>query len=99
MLKHWLPIGSIAFGVSFACALPFNRDLAQSALIGLATIPGAIASTSVRARQRHQHVNRQLGSEISRLQGLRQQSAQLDRQLQVTLKRAPIDRSKRPTIK
>ena len=86
MLKHWLPIGSIAFGVSFACVLPFNRDLAQSALIGLATIPGAIASTSVGARQRHQHVNRQLGSELLRLQGLRQQSETVDRQLQLTLK-------------
>jgi chromosome segregation ATPase len=84
MLKNWLTIGSIAFGVSFACVLPFNRDLTQSALIGLATIPGTFAGTSIRSRQRRQQLHRQITSEISRLHGLRKQSETLARQLQIT---------------
>jgi chromosome segregation ATPase len=85
MLKNWLTSGAIAFGVSCACVLPFNRDLAQSVLIGLATIPGAIACSSLRLRQRDRHVNRQLTAEISRLNSLRQQSERLDRHLKVTI--------------
>jgi chromosome segregation ATPase len=84
MLKNWLTIGSIAFGVSFACVFPFNRDLTQSALIGLATIPGTFAGTSIRFRQRRQQLHRQITSEISRLHGLRKQSETLARQLQIT---------------
>ncbi len=84
MLKNWLTIGSIAFGVSFACVLPFNRDLTQSALIGLATIPGTFAGTATKSRQRRQQLHRQIASEISRLHGLRKQSETLARQLQIT---------------
>jgi chromosome segregation ATPase len=86
MLKNWLTSGAIAFGVSCACVLPFNRNLAQSVLIGLATIPGAIASSSMRLRQRDRHVNRQIASETLRLNGLRQQSERVDLHLQNTLK-------------
>ncbi len=82
MLKNWLTIGSIAFGVSFVCALPFNQNLGRSALVGLATIPGAIAATTVKSRQRQRQNHRQLTAETARLQGLRQQSAKIDRQLQ-----------------
>ncbi len=86
MLKNWLTSGAIAFGVSCACVLPFNRNLAQSVLIGLATIPGAIACSSIRLRQRDRHVNRQLTAEMSRLSGLRQQSERVEQHLQSTLK-------------
>jgi chromosome segregation ATPase len=86
MLKNWLTSGAVAFGVSCACVFPFNRNLAQSVLIGLATIPGAIACSSIRLRQRDRHVNRQLTAEISRLNGLRQQSERVEQHLQNTLK-------------
>ncbi len=85
MLKNWLTIGSISFGVSFVCALPFTQNLARAAFIGLATIPGVFAGATVKSRQRQRHTNRQLTAEISRLQGLRQQSATIDRQLQITI--------------
>jgi chromosome segregation ATPase len=86
MLKNWLTSCAIAFGVGCACVLPFNRSLAQSMLIGLATIPGAIACSSIRLRQRDRHISRQLASETSRLHRLRQQSEQSNLQLQNTLR-------------
>jgi chromosome segregation ATPase len=82
-LKNWLKIGSIAFGVSCGCTLPFTQNLAQSALIGVATIPGMAASVVVRSRQRQQQVNRQLERGRLRLQELQHRGAILNEQLQL----------------
>jgi hypothetical protein len=81
-LNQWLKIGSIAFGVSCGCTLPFTQHLGQSALIGLATMPGVLASGIVRSRQRHQQVQRQLKREKLRLQELQHRGAILNEQLQ-----------------
>lgn len=83
ILNHWLTIGSIAFGVSFGCALPFTQNLAQSALIGLATMPGVAATLLVRSRQRQQQVHRQLERGKVRLHQLQQQGKILNEQLQM----------------
>jgi chromosome segregation ATPase len=82
MLKHWLTIGSVAFLVSFVCAFPFNRDFTQSALIGVAVLPGVAASLLVRSRQLQRQLNRQVTGEKSRLTKWRQQGESLKQQLQ-----------------
>jgi hypothetical protein len=82
-LNQWLKIGSIAFGVSCGCTLPFTQSLGQSALIGLATMPGVLASGIVRSRQRHQQVQRQLERGKLRLQELQHRGAILHEQLQL----------------
>jgi chromosome segregation ATPase len=84
MLKNWLTIGSVAFSIGSICALPFNGNLAQSALIGFATIPGALASTVVRSRQRRIHINRQISCGKLRLNKLRKQGDILNHKLQIS---------------
>jgi chromosome segregation ATPase len=80
-LKQWLKIGSIAFGVSCVCTLPFTLNLGQSALIGLATMPGLAAGTMLRSRP-HRQGKRQRARGKLRLQELQHQGAILNEQLQ-----------------
>jgi hypothetical protein len=82
-IKNWLKIGSVAFVVSCGCTLPFTQNLAQSVLIGLATIPGMAASMVVRSRQRRQRVYRQVKRRKLRLQELQNRSTILERQLEI----------------
>lgn len=79
-LKQWLKIGSIAFGVSCVCTLPFTLNLGQSALIGLATMPGLAVGTMLRAVHHRQGQRRGRGK--PRLQELQHQSATINEQLQ-----------------
>jgi chromosome segregation ATPase len=83
LLKNWLKIGSVAFGVSCGCTLPFTQNLAQSALIGLATMPGVAASVVVRSRQRQRQIDRQLERGRVRLRELQQRGESLTEQLQL----------------
>lgn len=82
LLKNWLIISSVALGVSGGCTLVFTQNLAQSALIGLATIPGVAASGMVRSRQRQRQVERQLERGKLRLHQLQQQGEVLNQQFQ-----------------
>jgi chromosome segregation ATPase len=83
LLNNWLKIGSVAFGVSCGCTLPFTQNLAQSALIGLATMPGVAASVVVRSRQRQRQIERQLERGRLRLRELQQRGESLTEQLQL----------------
>jgi chromosome segregation ATPase len=82
-LNQWLKIGSIAFGVSCGCTLPFTRHLGLSALISLVTMPGAVASVMVTSRHHQQQGQRQLDRGKQRLQELQHRSAILGEQLQL----------------
>ncbi len=82
LLNNWLKIGSVAFGVSCGCTLPFTQNLAQSALIGLATMPGVAASVVVRSRQRQLQIDRQFERGRVRLRELQQREESLTEQLQ-----------------
>jgi hypothetical protein len=81
IFKHWFKTGSVAFVASCGCTLPFTQNLAQSALVGLATVPGVAVSTLARSRQRKQQIHRQLERGKLRLNELQQRGAILDRQL------------------
>ncbi len=81
ILTHWLTIGSVAVGVSFGCALLFTQNLAQSALIVLATLPGVAASAIVGSRQRQ--LGRKKGRGKLRLDQLHQRGEILTQQLQL----------------
>jgi chromosome segregation ATPase len=83
LLNNWLKIGSVAFGVSCGCTLPFTQNLARSALIGLATMPGVAASVVVRSRQRQGQIDRQLDRRKVRLRELQQRGESLTEQLQL----------------
>jgi chromosome segregation ATPase len=82
-LNQWLKIGSIAFGVSCGCTLPFTRHLGLSALIGLVTMPGAVAAAIVTSRHHQQQGQRQLDRGKQRFQELQHRGAILNEQLQL----------------
>ena len=86
IFKQWLATGSVAFVASCGCSLPFTQNLAQSAFIGLATLPGVAASTILRLHQRQQQLHRQLNRGKSRLNHLHHRGAILDNQLQLRAK-------------
>ena len=73
-------MGAVAFGVSFGCALLFTQNLAQSALIVLATIPGVATSAIVGSRHRQGGSNKGRGK--LRLTQLQQHGERLQQQLQ-----------------
>ncbi len=84
ILKNWLKIGSVAFCVSFGCAVTFNHNLAQSAVIGLATIPGVVASLVLNSRQRQQKIDRQLIRKRLRLNELQLKGEILEDRVQIS---------------
>jgi chromosome segregation ATPase len=81
IIKNWFKIGSIALGVSFGCALIFTLNLAQSALIVLATSPGVAASVIVRSRQRQRQPRQKKGRGRLRSTQLQQRDEILTEQL------------------
>lgn len=81
IIKNWFKIGSIALGVSFGCALIFTQNLAQSALIVLATSPGVAASVIVRSRQRQRQPRQKKGRGRLRATQLQQRDEILTEQL------------------
>jgi chromosome segregation ATPase len=83
LLNNWLKIGFVAFGVSCGCTLLFTQNLAQSALIGLATMPGVAASAVVRSQQHQRQIDRQLERGKVRLRELQQRGENLNEQLQI----------------
>jgi len=72
MLKQWLLLSSVAFGVGFGVSLPFNRDLKQSTFNGLVAVP---ASVVVLLLVRHRETGQKLSlfqAEIQTLEGGKQ---------------------------
>ena len=85
-LKNWLTTGSIAFGASCVCSLPFTQNLARSVFCGVATLPGVVVSGLVRCRQRQQQLQRQLERGNLRLNELQQRDALLTEKCQLRSK-------------
>jgi DNA repair exonuclease SbcCD ATPase subunit len=83
VLKYWLTTGCVAFVATCGCTLPFTQNLAQSALFGLAAIPGVAVSSIVRSCQRQQQVNHQLERGKLRLNELQHRREILDKQLRL----------------
>ena len=75
-------MGAVAFGVSFGCTLLFTQNLAQSALIVLATIPGVATSAIVGSRHRQGGSNKGRGKLRLTLTQLQQHGERLQQQLQ-----------------
>lgn len=79
--NNWLTISSVGFGVSFGCALIFTQNLAQSALVVLATSPGVAASAIVGSRQRQRQFGQKKGRGRIRSTQLQQRDEILAKQL------------------
>jgi hypothetical protein len=58
VLKDWLLLSSVAFGLGFGISLPFNRDLKQALIAGFSTVPATVAAVViVQNRQKRQISN------------------------------------------
>jgi hypothetical protein len=82
MLKNWLLITSVTFGVGFGATMLWNKDPGQSAISGLAGVSGVAASMVLLSRQRKQELERQLQSIQVTVNILEQQELSLSKQLQ-----------------
>ncbi len=79
MVKTWLKITSLAFGIGFGLSLPVTRNMKDSALVGLASIPASTSAFIILNKQRQQEVSTFLKEEVRILQ---QQKDRLNRSLQ-----------------
>lgn len=64
MIKDWLVLGSVAFGIGFSLSLPITHNIKDSTLIGLIAIPAATGGELMLSRQQ----KRQIGMISSLLQ-------------------------------
>jgi hypothetical protein len=70
LVKDWLWIGSVAFGLGFSISLPFNRDLRQSVIAGFAAVPATSATVLLLQHQQKRRMRRNqmiLADEIDQL--------------------------------
>jgi chromosome segregation ATPase len=60
MFKNWFLLASVSCGVGFGSTFLINRNLQQSTLAGLGTVPAVAASMAVLSRQRREEIERQV---------------------------------------
>jgi septal ring factor EnvC (AmiA/AmiB activator) len=82
MLKNWVMLTSLSCGIGFGSTLLISRNLQQSTLTGLITIPAVVASITVLSRQRKEEIDRQTANLKIRLDILQQQENLIAKQLQ-----------------
>lgn len=78
MIKDWLVLGSVAFGIGFSLSLPITRNIKDSALVGLTTIPAATSGVLVLSRQQKRQIGMLFSSLQAEVQTLEQQKQSLD---------------------
>ena len=77
MIKRWLLLGSVAFGVGFGVSLSFQRDVKQAAFNGLAAVPASAVVLTLVARQKHQSLSYELVHLETKIYELEQQKQAL----------------------
>jgi hypothetical protein len=78
MIKDWLVLGSVAFGIGFSLSLPITRNIKDSALVGLTAIPAATSGVLVLSRQQKRQIGMLFSSLQAEIQTLEQQKQLLD---------------------
>ena len=64
-LKNWLLLASVSCGVGFGSTFLISRNLQQSALAGLGTVPAVAASMTILSRQRKEERNSNRQAELT----------------------------------
>ena len=83
-LKNWLLLASVSCGVGFGSTFLISRNLQQSALAGLGTVPAVAASMTILSRQRKEEIDRQVTRLKSSLDSLEGEERLARDQLQLT---------------
>jgi myosin heavy subunit len=68
MLKNWFLLASVSCGVGFGSTFLISRNLQQSTLAGLGTVPAVAASLTILSRQRREEIDRQVAQSKQQLQ-------------------------------
>jgi chromosome segregation ATPase len=85
MFKNWFLLASVSCGVGFGSTFLISRNLQQSALAGLGTVPAVAASLTILSRQRRKEIEHQVAKSRLGLDSLREQEKltrkEIDRQV------------------
>ncbi len=73
MLKNWFLLASVSCGVGFGSTFVISRNLQQSTLAGLVTVPAVATSLTLLSHQRKREIERQVAKSQSSLNHVRQQ--------------------------
>jgi hypothetical protein len=87
MFKNWCLMAFVTYGAGFGSNFLISRNLSQSALAGLGTLPAVAASTTVLSRQRRREIERQISGVKARLIKIEYQEQSVQQQFQVQLGR------------
>lgn len=60
MFKNWFLLASVSCGIGFGSTFLISRNLQQSTLAGLGTVPAVAASLTILSRQRREEIERQV---------------------------------------
>ncbi len=81
MFKNWFLLASVSCGVGFGSTFLISRNLQQSTLAGLVTVPAVAASLTVLSRQRREEIERQVAKSRLGLDDAQEQLAKAQLQL------------------
>ncbi len=82
MIKQWLLVSSVAFGVGFGVSLPFQRDVQQAVFSGLVAVPAAAVALTLVTRQKRRFLSHKLTLLEAQIRQLEAQKQELDTGLQ-----------------
>jgi hypothetical protein len=83
MFKNWFLLASVSCGVGFGSTFLISRNLQQSALAGLGTVPAVATSLTILSRQRKQEIDRQISQSRLSLDDFRREEQLVKEQLQI----------------
>jgi chromosome segregation ATPase len=97
MFKNWFLLASVSCGVGFGSTFLISRNLQQSTLAGLGTVPAVAASLTILSRQRREEIDRQVAKSRLGLNHARQQEQLFKEEieLQVTQSRVGLDEAQK----
>jgi hypothetical protein len=86
MFKNWFLLASVSCGVGFGSTFLISRNLQQSTLAGLGTVPAVAASLTILSRQRREEIDRQVAkSRLGLDDAQRQEQLLKDRYREISL--------------
>lgn len=81
MIKNWLVLCALTFGVGFGISLTLDRDIKRAALTGLITLPATATGVSVVEHRRRRQMSDPLSKLQARVEELAKQEALLSQSL------------------
>jgi chromosome segregation ATPase len=91
MFKNWFLLASVSCGIGFGTTFLISRNLQQSTLAGLGTVPAVAATMTILSRQRREEIERQVAKSRLGLDDVREQVSIAISEKQANLDKIAID--------